>query len=464
MRSPGVRLWIDRLLRLAASAGAPLVTGIVGVIRNKWLAMHLETSGLGILAQVTSTSTWMGTAAGLGLGLPLARAVGDAGGRGDEAAARRSLWTALSLSFAAALLLAILGLVFAPAISSAVLGSPDHAVLVRISMAGMICLALVNTLYGLFAGRSDLKGPLAFAAVGGAIAVIATLTLVPRWGLVGATIGAAIIYPAGLLGAVLIRRRDYAPLFAPPPRPIFDGREAKTLLGIAGASLFLLLSDLGVMLTLRSHYVRANGIDSNGLLQAALALSQQVGSIFYAYLSSYAFGKVTAAAAAGGVTAGLSGSVGAISLYTRRQWTPLLLLAVAVTAFSMIAATPLLHILYSSRFDPARSMMAYTLFGEFCRIAAQALAIGALPLGGARLPLAIGVTQPAALAAGYAFFCWRGADMLSLPYAYAAAGVVTLGAAIAWMGRAGVRLRARELGALIGGLALLGFIATWVAR
>ena len=133
-----------------------------------------------------------------------------------------------------------------------------------------------------------------------------------------------------------------------------------------------------------------------------------------------------------------------------------MLLAAGTFALAMVAASPLLHLLYSSRFDPAKRMMAYALFGEFGRVCAQTIALGALPLGGARLWVRIGVVQPLSLAATYAAFTAWGAGTLSLPMAYAAAGAITFAAGLAMMARDGVTLRARDVGLVMACFAALG--------
>jgi len=449
MPSPRLRLWTDRSVRLIVSAGAILVTGVVSVVRNKWLAVHVATAGLGTIAQVVSTQNWLGTAAALGLGFPLGRTVGEAMGRGDTRAASRSFWTAVTLTTISTAVVVGVGLLFAPALSRAVLGSTEYAGLVRISMIGLAGFALSATWNGLFAGRSDLEGPLVYAIVGGAASVAAVFFLVPRWGLSGAVLAISVMYPVGLVGALALRHRAYAPAFTRPSSPLFDPSEARALLKIAAAALILSLLDLGTLLAIRSSYLRANGVAANGLVQAALALSQQVGSVFYAYLARYAFGKVSAAAAEGGE---------GVAAYTRRQWTPLLIVAALAIGFSMAAAAPLLHLLYSTRFDPARPMMAYALFGEFCRVAVQAWALGALPLAGTGLWFAIGIAQPVAIAVLYAVFVSHGAGEMSLAYAYASAGLVTLLVAIVGMRSRGVSMGRREGLALVLALAFLAVL------
>lgn len=434
MPSPNVSLWRDRLARFAAGAGGTTVSAVAGVLRNKWLATHLETTGLGIVSQVVASQAWFGAVIGLGLGLPVTRAVAAAAARGDDAAARRTVATAFALVSAAALPAALLVLAFAEPISTLLLGTPEHAALVRVSVFGLIGVGLYGVAQGLCAGRSDVRAPIAFSLGGAGAATLLTFALVPRFGLIGAAIAAAVLYPVGVAVMLWIHARRHPEALGPRPVPFFDRREAAALLGVAGAALALPVLDQGVLLALRAHVVREHGASTNGLLQAALALSQQVGALFYAYLASYALGKISGAGSAVGIQA-----------YTRKQWVPLVGAAALALAFAMVAAAPLLHLLYSSRFDPARVMMSYTLVGEFGRVCLQATALGSLPLAGAGLWFRIGILQPVTLAVCYAGFVAAGSGPLSLPRAYATAAAVTFAASAWMMARAGVSLGARNL-------------------
>jgi O-antigen/teichoic acid export membrane protein len=445
-------LWIDRSLRFAMGSSATISGALFGIIRNKWIATHLQAAGLGVLAQTSSAQMWLGALGGMGLGLPVSRAVGAAQGSGDEASARRTVWTALSLVGLGTAIIAGVGFLLASPISVALLGTPAHAPLVRIAAVGAAGIALQGLLFGFFAGRSDLKANLTLALTGGSVAVLVTIALVPSWGLAGAAIGVATLAPAGILGAVLFHRRSYARALFPVPRPALDWKLAPSLLAVGAAAVALSLIDLGTMVTVRSHYLGVNGVAANGLLQAALSLSQQLGTLFYAYLSNYAFGKVSAA-----------NGVAGIRTYTRRQWRPLVALATVAFAGAMVASTPLLHILYSSRFDPARPLMAWALWGEFCRVGMNIWAVGALPLAGPRLWLPIGLAPSAGLALCYAVLSHTTLGPMTLPFAYAGAGLFSLCFGGIAMSRAGVTLTGRDV-VLTGGAALaLAALARWVA-
>src|SRR5262245_38023225 len=137
MRDPRVALWRNRSGRFLMGASATLVSGLTGILRNKWFAHHLDASGIGVLAQVMASEIWLGSAAGLGLGLPVARSVGAAEATGDRAGAQKTVWAAFSLLGISASVVVILALLLADPISRALLGSPIYAPLIRISMIGV---------------------------------------------------------------------------------------------------------------------------------------------------------------------------------------------------------------------------------------------------------------------------------------------------------------------------------------
>ena len=452
--------WSRRFQRFAWGAGPALIYAPLGVLRNKWLASTLSAPGLGVLAQVLAAMNWLGQAAGLGLGLPVTRLVGAARAAGDSARERAVMRTALRLALGTSCLIAALVLIAAPVLARALLGSSAYAPLFRIASIGIIGLAGAGTLLALFAGRGDVRPPITIAVLGAVPATVLTFLLVPRWGLAGAMIAAAVLYPAGALAAIAVHRRRYrTALFGGLSGERGEPAWAMARVGAAGLALGLL--DQGVLLVLRAHYVRTYGAAANGFLQAALALSQLSGSLFYTYLASYAFGTLSAAVAAAGPGPAGAAAAGA---YTRRQGPAIFLLAALLFGTGMLISTPLLRLLFSHRFDPARPLMAWALLGEYGRVGMQVLLLGALPVGGLRLYAPIAIAFPTAFAASYAVFTATGSGTLSLPRAYAAAGLVAVIAAAAIMSRRGVTLGAREALALAGGALLLAGVASRVLR
>lgn len=357
MRSPRVGLWADRGMRFGLGLAANAVYIVASIARNKWVASHFQTTGIGVVGQLNAAQTWLGLAASMGLGIAVMRLTGAAFGAGDAPAARRITWSALALCGISTAVACVLGAVFAVPLATALLGDAAYAPLVRVSLIGAAGYAFYAIITGLFAGRSDVRAPFTLAVFSALASTIAIFTLVPRAGLAGAVLGVSIIFPAGVIGALLVHRRDYGPLLGRPPRPLIDAVSLRAMLLTGGAALTLALLDQGTLLALRAHYLRHHGVDANGLFQSALAFAQQVGGVFYVYLSNYAFGRISAAPDAG-----------AMRDYTRRHWTPLLGMAVAAFAAAIVLGRPLLHLLYSDRFDPAAPMLAWMSLGEFGKI------------------------------------------------------------------------------------------------
>lgn len=446
------RTWLDRSLRFALGGGAPLVAAVLSVLRIKWLALHLDPAGVGVLAQIVAGQNWLGTLAALGLAVPVSQRVAAASARGDAEGVRRVVWTGASLAGAAGLAAIAVVALGAARASQALLGETGHATLVRVSLIGVLGLALQGVVQGLFAGRSDLRAPFAITGVGGAVALVATLALVPRFGLMGGAIGAAVLAPAGVAAAIALSGRRGGDAWRPMPKPVLDPGVARSLLGVGAAALTLAVVDQGVLLALRAHYLRVHGVEANGLLQAALAIAQQLGGLFQAYLANYAFGKISA-----------SSDVTAIRDYTRRQWLPVV--GVAALAFGgvMLAATPVLSLLYAPSFVAARALIGWTLLGEFARVLVVAWALGALSLGGVRLWMPVGLATTAAIALAYAWATRAGWGALSLPAAYGLGTVVALGFTAVWMGRRGVGLGAGRLIATGVAVTALLLLAMWMA-
>ena len=210
----------------------------------------------------------------------------------------------------------------------------------------------------------------------------------------------------------------------------------------------LAVIDQGMALVVRGRYLRVEGVAANGFVQAALALSQQIGAVLYFYLSSYAFGVVSA-----------QPDLAARRDYTRRQWIPFVSLAALACIAGSVLAPWLIALLYAPSFAPALPMLRWMLVGELARIASQAWALAALPSGGVRLWLPLMLAFPLTFGAAFAVLERIDVGLASVSIAYALAGVVSLVATAAVMSRHGVTLAPRHVALLIAALAAVAVLA-----
>src|SRR5262245_47389990 len=134
MHDSGSAVWRARAGRVSLGLGANVVGALFGAIRNKLLAYYLGTAGVGAYAQVVAFVTWAGTVTAMGLALPVAQAVGAATARGDDAATRRTMSTALIAIGAGVVLMTALGVVLAPRIAVLLLGPGGDPTLIRLAL------------------------------------------------------------------------------------------------------------------------------------------------------------------------------------------------------------------------------------------------------------------------------------------------------------------------------------------
>jgi O-antigen/teichoic acid export membrane protein len=438
-------------MRFALGAATIGVGVVGGIARNKWVAHHLGAAGIGIVGQLTAVQTWLGLAAALGLGIALPPAFGAALGQNDEDRVRRIAWTAFQASASAVAVVAVFGFLFAPFLATQFLADGTLAPLVRISMIGVAGYAAHSLASGLFAGHTDVRAPFTLALASAITGVALTFALVPGTGTPGAVLAVSVMLVVGVAAALTIHRRRYAAVLA-GPAPI-DRDILRALLGIGAAGLVLALVDQGVMLAARAHLIRREGVEANGLLQAGLAFSQQVGGVFYVYLSNYVLGRVSR----------LDGAP-AIRDYTRRQWRPLIGLAALAFATALLFAGPFLRLFYSERFVAARPLAAWLLLGEYAKVVAQCWVISSLPLGGLKLWLPLVLSFPLAMGLSYVVLVAAGVGLMALPWAYASAGLVGLVAVGIAMSRAGVTLSKGDLAVLAAASLPVGVLALVIGR
>ena len=151
--------------------------------------------------------------------------------------------------------------------------------------------------------------------------------------------------------------------------------------------------------------------------------------------------------------------------YTRKQFTPLVALAALGFGVAMVVAGPLLHLLYSERFDGARPMLGWTMVGEFGKVVVMTWSLGALRTGGVRLWVPIGASWATGIVISYVIARIAGAGVMALPYGYAGAGLLSVAWTALLMTRRGVSLDRRAVALIVlAGLALAALAAFTGAR
>jgi O-antigen/teichoic acid export membrane protein len=279
----------------AALALATLVAMALGLIRNKYVATALGPDGIGILGQL---ATYQATArAVVLLGLPGAAAREIARARGAGAAPAEAegtvISTALSMTAATGLLGAGLTYFGAQALSNWTLGGlGDGSRFLRIVSPAILLLGVNAVILGVFQGYR-LSGHVAWLNISlSAAALLSTIPLVRWLGLSGAVVEVPVA--TGLVTCVSLvllvrhgRRRGLHFSVRRIPRALALG-----MIAVGLATSIAAVGDSASLLFTRSWLVTVRGVQDNGYLQAAWAMSSYYLAIVVGTLSTYAYPRI----------------------------------------------------------------------------------------------------------------------------------------------------------------------------
>jgi putative MATE family efflux protein len=311
---------IGRTLLLFAlpTLGSNILQSLNGSINSIWVGRFLGEQALAATANANIIMFLMFSAV-FGFGMAATILIGQSVGRGDIEAARRAFGSAIGLVMAGAVLIAVLGWLFAPQILR-LLATPGEAQNMARDYLRVIFLGLPFSMLGVLIqmslrGTGDSITPLWFMVLSVTIDAGLNPLLIdgigpfPRMGIAGsatATLVAGIVSSAGLLVYVYrrdlpIRLRGHELRYLLPERALVKTIVAK---GLPMGAQMLVMSTAGLTMI---GLVNRLGVDT----AAAYAVSQQLWT--YIQMPAMAIGVAVSSMAAQNIGAGRWDRVGAIT-------------------------------------------------------------------------------------------------------------------------------------------------------
>ncbi len=311
---------IGRTLLLFAlpTLGSNILQSLNGSINSIWVGRFLGEQALAATSNANIIMFLMFSAV-FGFGMAATILIGQSVGRGDIEAARRAFGSAIGLVMAGAVLIAVLGWLFAPQILR-LLATPGEAQNMARDYLRVIFLGLPFSMLGVLIqmslrGTGDSITPLWFMLVSVVIdaglnpLLIEGIGPFPHMGIAGsatATLIAGIVSSAGLLVYVYrrdlpIRLRGHELRYLLPERALVKTIVAK---GLPMGAQMLVMSTAGLTMI---GLVNRLGVDT----AAAYAVSQQLWT--YIQMPAMAIGVAVSSMAAQNIGAGRWDRVGAIT-------------------------------------------------------------------------------------------------------------------------------------------------------
>lgn len=349
--------------------GAAGINMILGMVRVKFAAVLIGTTGIGLLASFGSIQGFIGTIAGMGIQSSAVRDVAAAVGRGDQDAIGRAVITLRRVCWFTGIAGMLAMMLLSPMLSQITFGHQDYAI--DIAALGVIIL-FANVSGGQMALIQGMRriGDMARANIyGAALGTISAVGFYTWLGLRGIVPSLIVVSGISLVISWFFAKRIPVPQVVLSWKQTFDEAGGMVKLGLVLMWNGLLGSAVAyITITLITQY---ESLQAVGIYSAAFALSgvfvnfvlQAMGADYYPRLTGVADDKV------------------AVNRMVNEQTEIGLLLAVPGLLATLALAPWIIRLFYTAEFLPAVELLQWFLLGCLGRVLSWPLGYVMLALG-----------------------------------------------------------------------------------
>jgi PST family polysaccharide transporter len=361
-----------QILRSSSIAGgAQAVSLVLGMVRNKLVALILGPTGVGLIGLYDSVISTVGTLSGLGVGASGVRQVAEAHGSGDNVRLGRTAKALRRISWATGLLGLLLMVVLSQPLSQWAFGGRGHATSIAILGLALLFSALANGYTALVRGTrriGDLARMQILSSLAGLVISVGLYTGLGERGIVPVLLVSAIL-SLGFAGW-FARRIELAQV-------VLDWRSTlQEAWGFVRLGLAFVLSGLivaGVGLTTRAWILRDLGIQANGLYQAAWSISGAFAGFVLAAMGMDFYPRLTAVAK----------DHNAVNRLVSEQTEVGMLLALPGLLATIVFSPWIIRLLFSQEFREAADLLPWFALGILGRVISWPLGFIQLAKGAA---------------------------------------------------------------------------------
>jgi antigen flippase len=352
--------------------GAAGISLLLGLVRTKFAAVLIGTSGVGLLASYTAVQGVIGTIAGLGIQSSAVRDVAAAVGKNDEQAIGRAILTLRRICWLTGLAGMLATMLLSPFISLMTFGSEQFKY--DIAALGVVIL-MVNLSGGQMALIQGMRriGDMARASVlGAAFSTLAAISFYAWLGIRGVVPALVAIAIITLLLSWQFARKVPAPKVDLSWRETFNEAGGMVKLGL----IFMWSGLLGSAVTYITVTLvtQSLGVQAVGIYSAAFALSGMFVNFVLGAMGADYYPRLTA----------LAEDKGAMNRLINEQTEVGLLVALPGLLATMAMAPWIVHVFYTKEFLPAVELLHWFVLGCLGRVISWPLGYIMLAMGKGR--------------------------------------------------------------------------------
>ena len=316
---------------------------VIGLVRNKFVALLLGPTGMGLTSLFNSTLTFMSQATSLGISFSAVKHISGIFDSGDEAAIAHYIKVVRAWSLVTAVLGTVLCALLGPLLSDYTFSWGDHTLhfILLAPVVGMLAITGGET--AILKGARKLRSLATIQVCSVFAALFISVPIYFFFGLSGIIPVIALIALAEMVFTLRKSFRYYPPSLSGWHRVISEGAP---MVKLGGAFVLTGIVGSGAEMVIRSFLNVYDGLDIVGLYNAGFVLTvTYAGMVFTAMETDY-FPRLSS----------VCGDVAATNLMANRQIEVSLLIISPMLTFLILSLPVLMPLLYSHNFAPVVAM------------------------------------------------------------------------------------------------------------
>lgn len=327
---------------------------LVGVIRNKFIAVILGPEGMGLLSLFNSTTRLMGDSTNFGISMSAVKNISEAVDKGDEQTIRRNIAMVRMWSLLTAALGTLLTILLSPWLSKFTFSWDGHT-LHFICLAPVVGLtSLTGAELAILKGLRQLRSLARISIYGMLAALISSVPIYLLYGVSGIVPSLVLLAAIQMIITMAYSYRLYS-LRIQWNRHLMSDGFSMIRLGVAFVTAGMLSS--GADFLIRSYLNNVSDIDTVGLYNAGVMMTMTYVSMVFSAMETDYFPRLS----------GINHLGVTFNTTVNCQIEVMLLIVSPLLVAFMIGLPLLLPLLFSSKFMPVLGMMQIIILAMYMR-------------------------------------------------------------------------------------------------
>ena len=334
-----------------------MITTLVGLIRNKLLAINLGPTGMGVFAQLFGVQALAAGLVPMGMQTEALRFVAKHRSE-DPVAVARFVSTASKVFLLTSSATVLLCFIFLKPLSLWALHTTRYMLFLVPPIIGVLFLVQSQLWLAYIQAGLDVK---MYSKAQVTTAILGLTVLVPIvlvWNLKGAAVHLLIFAAVGyIVTRIFVKRSMSAEMAANLKGAAFDLSAVTSMARFGFANIPVSIFALLIPFIVRTQIVKHIGLHANGIYQAVFAISNQYVMVALMAMQTYAFPNISR----------LADDVRDVNTQVNNAIKAVLLFSTAGILAILLARDLVVNVLFSKEFSPAVGLLPLQMVGDFIR-------------------------------------------------------------------------------------------------